>query len=277
MKNDLLNKIFSYYRKARMRVLPPIIIYQVGKVGSKTIEASLKNIKLRNAVYHAHFLSWDNMEAVEKELLAEPNAQPPRWLRRLRSLRRLIDENPGVRWKIITGVREPVIREISDVFQNLERDMPDLDKDDEEASLERIRRHVLKIFKDFNETTDYTCCWFDKELKDVFSVDVYASDFNKEAGYKIYSSDKGDILLIRLEDLSRCAREAFQEFLGIENFSLSKDNIGDKKWYSALYRWLLDSIIIPRDDLDRIYSSRYARRFYTEEEIAGFRKRWTRE
>ncbi|GAH07474.1 unnamed protein product, partial [marine sediment metagenome] len=179
--------------------------------------------------------------------------------------------------KIITLVRDPVARDISDVFENIKRDLPHVTNVDPESAFNDISSHILKTFADFNESTDYACTWFGKEIKDVFNFDIYANDFNKSTGYQIYRVQDADILLIRLEDLSRCCHDAFREFLGVPDFSMVKDNVSEKKWYQGLYRRVLDSISIPDSDLERIYKSRYCRHFYTGDEINHFKKKWSGE
>jgi hypothetical protein len=103
---------------------------------------------------------------------------------------------------------------------------------------------------------------------------VFSSDFPKSKGYKIYEGDKVDILLIRLENLNQCAREAFKDFLNIDNFTLINTNIGSEKDYAPIYKKFRDAIALPDSYIDEMYNSKYARHFYTEAEINKFRARW---
>ncbi|MCH7555844.1 MAG: glycosyltransferase [Planctomycetes bacterium] len=259
-----------------MQRFDPIVIYQMGKVGSKTIQASLEKLNLPNKIYHTHFLSWSNIKQIEDHYSSIPGTNVR--LDHCKDIRSLIDSTAGnIRWKIITLVRDPVARDISDVFHNIKRDLSHVTNVDPESAFNDINSHILKTFADFNESTDYACTWFDKEIKDVFNFDIYANDFNKSTGYQIYKVQDADILLIRLEDLSRCCHDAFREFLGVPDFSIVKDNVSEKKWYQGLYRRVLDSISIPDSDLERIYKSRYCRHFYTGDEINHFKKKWSGE
>jgi hypothetical protein len=76
---------------------------------------------------------------------------------------------------------------------------------------------------------DSSAGWFDAQIKAVFGIDVFAESFPTHAGYKIFSSQKADLLLFRLEDLDACASKAINEFLEIENFMLANTNIGKEK------------------------------------------------
>ena len=121
---------------------------------------------------------------------------------------------------------------------------------------------------------DSPLTFFDRELKIVFDIDVFASNFPKSKGYKIYEGEKADLLLIRLEDLNRCARDAFEDFLNIDKFTLESVNIGSQKKYALIYQKLKESIRLPDAYIDRMYQSKYMHHFYTTQEIQKFETKW---
>jgi hypothetical protein len=84
------------------------------------------------------------------------------------------------------------------------------------------------------------------------------------------------LLLLKLERLKECAAAAMKDFLGIDNFILTNANVGEDKDYRDLYRSFVDSIQLPSSYLDRMYESAAVRHFYSEDEIQGFRSRWTK-
>lgn len=43
----------------------PILVYQMGKVGSSTIVNTLKSSNINNPVYHIHFLSSEGIYSIE--------------------------------------------------------------------------------------------------------------------------------------------------------------------------------------------------------------------
>ena len=253
---------------------PPVLIYQMGKVGSESIQASFDALGLPNI--HAHFLSWQSLNDVENYYLKRPQEKIPEHVHRSKKLRAIIDETRGrIRWKVITLVREPVARTISAIFQNLTSSMPHINSLDESDASKQILAYALEQFDNFNEKSDYICTWFDKEIKDVFNFDVYALEFSKKNGYQIFEAGNADILLIKLEKLAECHQRAFQDFLDIQRFPLIQANVGDQKPYRRLYKNVLDSISIPQLSLERVYSSRYTQHFYAREEIQHFRRRWS--
>jgi hypothetical protein len=123
---------------------------------------------------------------------------------------------------------------------------------------------------------DFPPLWIDREIKGVLGIDVYATDFPRNQGYAIYHSQKADLLLVRLEDLNRCAAQAFQEFLDLAQFSVVSANVGELKGYASFYRALKSSIVFPTSYLDRMYSSDFAKHFYSEAERQAFEARWSK-
>lgn len=119
--------------------------------------------------------------------------------------------------------------------------------------------------------------FFDREIKGFLGIDVFSSEFTKSKGYKIYEEENADVLVIRLENLDECAHEAFKEFLNIDEFTLIGGNLSSDKAYHAIYRRFLDSIILPDSYVDEMYTSKYARHFYSEKEINMFRAKWRKE
>ena len=53
-----------------------------------------------------------------------------------------------------------------------------------------------------------------------------------------------------------------------------KTNVGSAKVYAPLYKEFKNSIVLPESYVDRMYTSKYMRHFYSEEEIARFREKW---
>lgn len=280
----------SYHRSLHQRSLqykkPPLLIYQMGKVGSKTIRSTLQASTLDRSVYHVHLLSPDRIEKLETERREYLGTEKEHLLKHIwqyQHLRKqMADDSTSGRWKIVTLTREPISRNISAFFENLEVSLLDADHRygirsdyygfDITLDGENIDELVRLFFERLYH--DRPLVFFDEELKTVFGVDVFASDFPVSRGYKIYEGERADVLLVRLESLNRCARDAFKEFLGIEDFALVNANVGGDKAYSSLYERCKESIVLPQAYIDRMYDSKYMLHFYCDEEIAGFRAKW---
>jgi len=275
------------YRRDHQYAEPPLLIFQMGKVGSKTIRSSLQASGLGRTIYHVHYLTLERINELEKDrkhYLGTDKEQLLQHVWQYQYLHRQIASGfDGKRWKVITLTREPIGRNVATFFENLEV-----------TPLEPERRYSIKsdyygfeivldvenmdrltelFFDRLNHDTPLT--FFDRELKGVFGIDVFASEFPTSKGYKIYRDERTDVLLIRLEDLNECARDAFREFLGIADFALINTNVGSEKEYASLYKRFRDSIVLPQAYVDRMYNAKYTRHFYSAEEISTFRAKWT--
>ncbi|MFO7713620.1 putative capsular polysaccharide synthesis family protein [Desulfosarcina sp.] len=179
------------------------------------------------------------------------------------------------KWPVITLVRDPIARNVSSFFQDLTTRHTHLDyaallaEDDVEGNARRLIDTFL-IRHDHQRPLK----WFDMELKRVFDIDIFAEPFDKEKGFTIYGNDRCRVLLIKLEALDRCAAPAFQQFLNTNAFKLPNENVSAQKDYGRLYDAVRKSIHFPDDFIDRMYTSRLVQHLYTDDEIAGFRRRW---
>jgi hypothetical protein len=253
----------------------PILVYQMGKVGSETVARSLANAGLSVAVFHIHYLTAAALEVVEQRIKNHWN--PSRGGRAVNLWesqcirKRLRTRRPGERWSVVTLVRDPVARNISDYFHKLAEVNPArVAGEASDELVAELGREFLERFEDH----EVPLTWFDSELKSVFGLDVYDAPFPVAKGYSVYENDRAAALCIRAEDLDRVAADAFREFLGIEELTLTAVNLAHEKPYANLYRRFIEQVELPSEYLSRMYESRFARHFYAEEELAAFRWKW---
>jgi hypothetical protein len=281
--------IFKCHKDIKRCRKPPVIVYQMGKVGSSTIQRSLKALNLDVPIFHVHYLSKSRVEELEKERQKYFRTEKFGLLKRpwmYQFLREeLIKRFDGKKWKILSLTRDPVARNISAFFENLEfKQISEQTEFEVKSDYYNIDPIIIKsddleklailFFDRFKH--DSPLDFFDRELKSVFGIDVYSSDFPKTKGYKIYSGEKADAVIIKLEYLNQCVQLAFKEFLNLENFTLINTNIGNQKDYAAFYSQFKDFIIFPNHYLNKMYQSKYMQHFYSDEEIKQFRYKWFR-
>lgn len=270
---------------------PPILVYQMGKVGSTSITETLQMANIGRRIYHFHILRPERVRVYEEFYKKSSPINPNYKHRKLKYvwlcqyIRKQIERGlNGKKWKIVTLVRDPIARNIADFFENstvrpsgrarqykVQSDWYNFEIMVNDNALEELIQIFLEKYKH-----DCPLQYFDLEFKSVLGIDLYASDFPTSRGYKIYKGNEFDILLIRLEDLNKCATEAFKEFLSIDNLTLLNRNVGTKKEYADMYRVFKNHIVFPEGYIDRMYSSKLARHFYSEAEIERFRKKWSR-
>ena len=252
---------------------PPIIIYQMGKVGSSAVYESIKSAGIENPIYHVHFLSYTNLDKVERYHRSVGAKSSIVGVRYWRSIRHKLDRTKKPIY-LISLVREPVAREISDVFENMASHHAELLTANGEVNVEKTINFINTLFAEFNEATDYACTWFDKEMLDSFGIDVYANPFDHTRGFSIIENDQARLLLLRMEDLSRVFAEAMNEFMKL-SVSLVSSNEATSKVYSESYQAVLKKYALSAAAGKNIYSSRYAQHFYPEEVRTRLMEKWT--
>jgi hypothetical protein len=291
--------VFARYSTAKLahraalwsrRNTAPVLVYTAGKVGSTAVADSLWQHGVSSV--HLHRLQPAAIRRSEQarrrtldDLAHVSSEQFPvhLWDGDFYSSRVRRGPPTGDRWKVVTLVRDPIARNVSAFFQNLELVFHyDYREQLRTRSTTQVVDELLDRFDDayvsgrsaFDLDADLLT-WFDEELHPVLGIDVYRSPFPAEKGFARYRSPTADVLLLRLEDLDRCAPEAFADFLSLVGFSISPSNTGEDKSYSQLYREFIARLRLPADHLDALYSARLARHFYTTAELAAFRSRWT--
>jgi len=244
----------------------PVIVYQMGKVGSSTVAKSLAK-QIDNPVLHVHRMSLNNIENVEREHKSVGKIPPDETVGIL--LHKLIikKKKPA---KIITLVREPVERNMSAFFQNYERFVGQrYNKDSKD-----IEMLVHQFFESYNHNVPLT--WFDIEMKTVLGVDVYQYPFPKDKGYLTINKPPYEVLILKIETDDAVKQEAVRKFLNMDEFVMTRQNVGGEKEYSKTYSDFKKNIIVPDDYVDKMCKSKYIKHFYDSKEIQEIRQRWIR-
>lgn len=272
---------YNFIQGLNSRNRKTVIVYQMGKVGSTTVWDSLRALENVD-VYHVHALTRHGVKSVEnyyKNNFSRTQMIPTHLLES-QYLRKQL--NKGLqgknKWKVVTLLRDPIAKNISSFFQKLESFFGYKYKDKiKNVKPEIINKDLIKLFTENFDRHEKPLNWFDSELKLVFDIDVFLSEFPKEQGYKIYETDLADLLIIKLEKLNECACVAFKNLLGINEFAILESNVGGSKSYGDIYQRFLDSIVLPDSYIEQMYTSKYVRHFYSEEEIEAFKTKWLRQ
>jgi hypothetical protein len=251
-----------------------LVVHQMGRAGSMTTVNTLRDAGISVPIYHTHWLNPVSVAERLDWLKGVPEKRYPLNARVARLLAEEIQKNGTTHrsWKLVTIFREPVGRNVSTFFLAIDNFFDDFFKRYErgEISLDQVRDTFLNTFRQ-----DRVLEWFDKEIGEVFGIDVYERDFPHDAGYQIFRQGNVELLLIKLERLNDCFQAAFEDFLGTKIPNLSLTHITEKDPTYSMYREFLQQVVMPSDYLEQMYSSRFARHFYRPEEIQGFIKKWS--
>jgi hypothetical protein len=242
-----------------------ILIYQMGKVGSTSLSRALGDRAIQIHNFYPN---------------NEPWAQRPHYrlglARRLghglfyRAIRRGARRRRSL--KIITLVRDPIARNISMYFEDLHYRLAYYFT---EVKPNVSRRADIDVLSDcFKETFGhrYPLEWFDREFKRLTGVDVYEHAFDRKTGYAKIEEGPTSVLILQVERL-KDNWSVVEEFCGLR-LPWREDNLAARKWYAAPYSEFVSKFSMSANELDEIYSSRYATFFYSEEALAAFRRRW---
>lgn len=241
----------------------------------KSLENWFGENDLSVPVHHVHMLM--TLEEI-KEITIRERKDPSQGLEHIRvaqELRNQIRANIHSRWNVISLTRGPTARNISFFFHTLKDYIPDWAEkmNNNQLSIDQLQTLFFSI-DSIHRTPER---WFDGQLKGMTGFDVYCEPFPWDRGYQVYRpNEKFNILVMRLEDLNRCIVNAMSDYLGMKNFTMLIDNIGQGKDYYEAYR-IFRSKALPKDYVDRMYSLKYTKHFYSPDEIAQFRKSWLSE
>lgn len=240
-----------------------VLIYQMGKVGSTSLEKSLADAQ------HFHSLYSNPPCKIHQE---RRKKHPVAWVQKFfgNVLKQgLIRRRKHV--KIISLVREPYSRNVSMFFQDLPYWMVSYQEkhyyDSRGEGAEFLYGTFDNIYDHF-----YFDRWFDDELKRLTGIDVFSHPFDKERGYELLREGKYEVLLVKLEKLQE-AHEAIEAFVGYP-FKMQETNKGERKWYACIYNDFKKAYRPTEAYLSSLYATKTVRHFYSDEEIAGFKNRF---
>lgn len=272
----------------------PILIYQMGKVGSSSIRNSLfrcPDPRTRLVLMSHEYFPVRNRDpdliAIEPEyrdMLAREIAHEQHVYRqytlRQRMGRRFREKfyaemiyrsyvQPKRRLKVITLVREPVANNISMFFQVLGQYLgPDVEPS--EYDIDELINVFIEKYMHSRPLT-----WLDAEVKTHFGIDIFQHPFPIETGYSAIYQGNVSLLVLRCDLDDRTKAQVIADFIGIDEFEIVRSNVASEKSYAGPYARFKQRIKIPPALLEQMYNSKFARHFYSREERDLLRARWS--
>lgn len=271
----------------------PVLIYQMGKVGSSSVRRSLlrcRDPRTRLVLMFHEFLpirhrdpSRLQFEPEHRDTVVAEIAQDDETHRRATTWGRIgrrfrekfyterIYRNfirRGSRAKVITLVRDPIAANVSMFFQLLDR-YAGSPAGQPPPDTEELVRIFLQRYLHARPLI-----WFDVEFRTMLGIDVYQHPFPAERGHATLSSGGLDVLVLQLELDDASKVRAISDFLGIDTFEMTRRNVSSTKDYADEYARFKERVTIPQPLLDRMYESKFARHFYSEADRLSFRRRW---
>ena len=261
----------------------PIIIYQPGKVGSNTVENSLRECGVD--VIRSHGIEYPSMIYGDFKL-------KQCFIECIKSAKKI---------KMITLVREPVSKDIGHFFQKIDIEESDIGwiiKGLLEKNFQQSFLNYLSVVSPF----DFTVCnrkekflkeiichidaigqrnkngalwgWFDEELNKNLGIDILGEKFDREKGYSIIKCENVELLILKLEKLY-CLEDVISDFIGKKKFKISSVNLAENKSYRYAYKQFQDEVVLPQEYVDFYYKNNpYTDHFYSIDEKEKYYERW---
>ncbi len=263
-------KIYLKY----LRGYPPLVIYQMGKVGSVTIYKTLiKNVK--NPVLHVHFLTPSEIERVKNKYLKAGITHEPQHLRHSRILSDRLKTSKSRKWYVITLVRDPISAKLSHLFHNPKIHRQYLFDKNGNIDNKRALEVAYDDLMNFDASSDYVCNWISKEFCNYLEVDLYKYPFDKERGFQIIEEEEVIILVLQMESIDKSFSNALQEMqITHRDIQIVKSNENESKEFSEIYKFVKNNIKLPAEKMREIYNSKYVRHFYSNAFISNQMNRW---
>jgi len=239
-----------------------VFIYQMGKVGSTSLAHSIPNAVHIHAFYTKNHTCPARLKGlakfgwryyiyrIEQELVAA-------------LLRKAFRDRKET--KIITLVREPIKRNVSMFFHDLDAYLFAAHTNCLNTRVKPLptrNQNQSLLTEVFDQEFDhqYPLTWFDEEMQSMTELRVYDTAFDKEKGFSIVSNQKYKLLCLRTDKIVQRGKE-INDFIG-EEVSIKMNNQAQKKWYGDLYKQFILDYKISGELDNLIKASRYYKHFF---------------
>ena len=261
-------------RLKNVRHQNPIIIYQMGKVGSSSVVRTLEHLKLDVPILHVHTLSSDHLDfAINKQR----NSVSPYLHKHLITSSILVKElQKGIfPCRIISLTREPVARAISFLFEDLKKQAPDAILPNKKLDIEILKSTLDQLLSKDSGIADPSQ-WFENELNHCLGIDVFSAPYDRERGFVYMDHGPVSVLVMRMEDLNRSLLDGLEVLLDskIDMPELLKANVGNSKWYASSLKLIKETYKLSAPQSQRVFNTKYFQHFYGNQ-AEQYRERWT--
>lgn len=247
-----------------------VLVHSPGKVGSSAIYQSLVDSALSNnaVIFQTHTIRSPS----DPRTIAERHGLSPRRTDYTSEyLHKLVADGSLFGWevKLISAVRDPIQRLISDFFQNLDRYTPDKKYPrDGQYSVEEYLEFFLGGVDLFRHSD-----WYEEQFRDLFGLDLYGTPFDKNTGFQIVKSPRMTAGVVRYDLMNEAAPRLF-EIMFNHRLNLSRANDSSDKVYADAYRAFKKDLKFDEATLNRIYSLEHVQHFFSEGERLAAIEKW---
>ncbi|MEM6534497.1 MAG: putative capsular polysaccharide synthesis family protein [Pseudomonadota bacterium] len=226
-----------------------ILIYQMGKVGSRSIYEAIED--RRQNVHHIH----DHNEAAK----------------------RLVDiQHPGApKYFIVTGVRDLLAHSISAFFQNIDKSHKSWYFGDQEQVLNADIEELIAHFErqQVKKLKFVALDWFDS-FNRLTGVDVYSMKKVARRGFQYRKTERVEVFCYKLEKMDAALKDLRKRLPIDGDVEFTPKNVAEDKWYNDKYKEFKLAYAPRPEVIDLVFSSKVMRHFYKRREIEKMRQKY---
>ena len=235
----------------------------MGRVGSTSIYNALSELE-DFQITHTHMLNEERLNGFVRNRESRGLQMPNHVADSRDVIENIIKKNTPV--KVISLVRDPMARNVSAFFNNLDsfgfRSVESRENATAEALLKKFSVYDHKI----------PIRWFSLEFRDVFGFSVFGTPFNFETKSLTIFRKNVSLLVLRLEDKDDVKIAALEKFLGVEGLTIPNDNSGGK--FGEAYEQFKHLFKPDEELVNSIYNTKLVHHFYKPEEVRKMKARW---
>jgi len=236
--------------RVHLRVLREIFVkrkilinYQMGKVGSSSVAGYFRDHGLLE--WHIHRFYDTPVHRYGKK---------NRYLRLLDLALLNFAKFYCVEIKIISGVRDPLDRDISMFFHNLKTYYPNI-----EVTSENIR-NIEITFKN-NFPIGKCVNWYFDEFQRALGIDIFKYSFNKELGFTSFEQGKYKVFIYDMDKLNSLGSN-LSIFFDIKMYKLIERNTASNKEYNNVYKEFRKNLQLDKDTNAEYTKSTFYKHFF---------------
>jgi len=212
-----------------------VVVHSMGRVGSQSVKTALELGGNPNVLHVHHLMDVDGVYEKDEEHRAAVD---------------------GKAWGVVSVVRDPVARNLSAWWLNHRP----ADLDDPAAMLE----HFIEEYPH-----QIPLQWFDWEIKGYWGIDIYAPPSSPHHPRQSYGDQQ--LMILRLEDFGRTWTQEMLSIFYNQPLPIPMPKVGKS---GDDYKRFLGTVALPAEYGNKMYSSKYARHFYSDIELEYFRWKW---
>lgn len=234
------------------------VVYTMGKVASSSVTQAIVRASVR--CHDIHTLDPQHLLKMARARLDRGEYPPFHVCVSMAWEAEIRDTNGCV---YISLVRDPIARNISAYFQNFP-----ISAERAEMPL-KVAEEVVAAFRE-RYPHPYPARWFDNEFRRFLGIDIYSVPFDR-----IRRNVATEQFLLMRTDLNDAEKSRLLSKAIGSRIHVERQNVGEWKGYSQIYQSVLEIAKFPAAFVDAMYATPFARHFWTDDELAALRDRWT--